>query len=212
MIVSALKQKGNNVIVQFDNGESLILDYRTVIDNGLRKNDSINESRKEKLIEASNLQKVKDSAFRLLSRRHHSVSELRTKLYRKDVKKELIEEVISSLLTNGFLDDEKFAVSFVEERTNKKVGKHKIKAELIKRGVQKAIIDKAIGNIDSEDSFQSAMMLAKKKLEYIERKEKDKRKIKAKLYSFLNARGYENEIVMKVLREVKLEYDEEEIN
>jgi regulatory protein len=209
MIVSALKQKGNNIIVQFDNGESMILDYRTVLDNGLRKNDSIDESKKEKLINESNFLKIKDSAFRLITRRQHSISELRTKLYRKNINKDLLERVISHLISGGFLDDEKFATAYVEERSDKKIGKHKIRAELFKRGVARNIVDKALSHIDSAQSLECASLLAKKKLEYLERREKDTRKIKAKLYSFLNSRGYDTEIIMKVLRDVKLDNDEE---
>jgi regulatory protein len=209
MIVFALKQKGNNVIVQFDNGESMILDYRTVIDNGLRKNDSIDELKKEKLRAESNFLKIKDSAFRLISRRQHSISELRTKLHRKEISKELIEQVISNLLAGGFLDDEKFAIAYVEERSGKKIGVHKIKAELSKKGVARDLVDKALSHMDCSQSYDRAFQLALKKLEYIERKEKDRRKIKVKLYSFLNSRGYETEIVMKVLRDINLDSDEE---
>lgn len=208
MIISALKQKGSNVVVCFDDGEFTTLDYRTVVDNGLRKNDSIDEAKKERLISESNLLKTKDSAFRFLSRRHHSVSELRTKLIKKKYLKEIIENVLQDLADKNFLDDEQFAKAYIEEKSvKKKIGINRLKAELFKRGIDRKIVDKVLSNVDSELSYDQALELAKRKSEFLRRKEIDKRKLKSKIFSFLSSRGFESEIIMKVLH--NLEPDEE---
>ncbi len=208
MIITALQQKGNNVLVCFDDGEFITLDHRTVTDNGLRKNDLIDDKKIEQLISDSEFLKAKDSAFHFLSRRHHSTSELRTKLIKKKYPKDIIEKILIDLTDKKLLDDEQFAEAFVEERSvKKKIGINKLKAELFKKGINRNIIEKTLLRVDHELSYDQALELAKRKIDSIKRKETDKRKIKAKLYSSLSARGFESELIIKVLNEI-LEDDE----
>jgi len=203
MIITALQQKGNNVLVCFDDGEFITLDYRTVTDNGLRKNDIIDENKIELLISASEFQKAKDSAFRFLGRRHHSTSELRTKLIKKKYSKHIIEKILTDLTDKKLLDDEQFAEAFLEERSAKKIiGVNKLKAELFKKGINRNIIEKTLLSVDHELSYDQALQFAKHKIDSIKRKETDKRKIRAKLYSSLSSRGFESDLIMKVLNEV----------
>lgn len=206
MIISALKQKGSNVVICFNDGEFITLDYRTVIDNGLRKNDPIDETKKERLISESNFLKAKDSAFRFLSRRHHSASELRTKLIKKKYPKEIIENVLQDLADKNFLDDEQFAKAYIEEKSvKKKIGINRLKAELFKRGIDRKIVDKVLSNVDSELSYDQALELAKRKSEFLRLKEIDKRKLKSKIFSFLSSRGFESDIIMRVLNDLEPE-------
>ena len=202
MIVTALQRKGNNVIIIFDDREPVTIDYRTVLDNGLRKNDSIDEKFFEQLISESSFLKIKDSAFRLLGRRHHSTSELRNKLAKKKYQKEIIEKVLADLTTGKFLDDEQFAVAYLEERSLKKIGVNKLKAELFKKGIDRKIIDKVLLNIDSDLSYEQAFELAKRKILFLQRKELDKNKLKTKIFSYLSSRGFESEIILKVLNDM----------
>lgn len=203
MIITALQQKGNNVLVCFDDGEFITLDYRTVTDNGLRKNDLIDDKKIEFLISASEFQKAKDSAFRFLGMRHHSTSELRTKLIKKKYSKVIIEKILTDLTDKKLLDDEQFAEAFLEERSvKKKIGINKLKAELYKKGINRNIIEKTLLRVDHELSYEQALELAKHKIDSIKRKETDKRKIKAKLYSSLSSRGFESDLIMKVLNEI----------
>ncbi len=202
MIITALQRKGNNVIIIFDDREPVTIDYRTVLDNGLRKNDSIDEKFFEQLISESSFLKIKDSAFRLLGRRHHSTSELRNKLAKKKYQKEIIEKVLADLTTGKFLDDEQFAVAYLEERSLKKIGVNKLKAELFKKGIDRKIIDKVLLNIDSDLSYEQAFELAKRKILFLQRKELDKNKLKTKIFSYLSSRGFESEIILKVLNDM----------
>lgn len=209
MIITALKQKGNNVLVCFDDGEFITLDYRTVIDNSLRKNDSIDEINFDRLIFESDILKAKDSAFRFLGRRHHSTSELRTKLIKKKYLKEVIDNVLSDLTNRNLLDDEKFANEFIEEKsTRKKIGKNKLKAELFKKGIDRKIIERVISNVNADISYDNVISLAHRKFESLKHKNIEKKKIRLKLYSYLVSRGYESDLIMKVLNELRLDDDE----
>jgi regulatory protein len=206
MIITALQRKGSNVLICFDDREPITFDYRTVLDNGLRKNDTIDEKFFERLISESNFLKIKDSAFRLLGRRHHSTSELRIKLIKKKYPKEIIQRVLSDLTDNNLLDDEQFAIAYLEERSvKKKIGVNKLKAELFKRGIDRKIIDKVLLNVDSQLSYDQAMELAQRKMMSLRRKELDEKKLKSKIFSFLTSRGFESELILKVLNDLNPE-------
>ncbi len=210
MIITALQRKGSNVLICFDEGEPITLDYRTVLDNGLRKNDKIDEKLFERLVSESIFLKTKDSAFRLLGRRLHSTSELRTKLIKKKFPKETIEKVLADLTETALLNDEQFAIEYLEERSvKKKIGLNKLKAELFKKGIERKIIDNVLLSVDSDLSYKQALELAKRKKVVLERKEKDKKKLKSKIYSFLTSRGYQSDIIIKVLSNIGPEEEEE---
>ncbi|MBA4405742.1 hypothetical protein C0389_00550 [bacterium] len=210
MIITTLQRKGSNVLICFDEGEPITLDYRTVLDNGLRKNDMIDEKIYERLVSESIFLKTKDSAFRLLGRRLHSTSELRTKLIKKKFPKETIEKVLADLTETALLNDEQFAIEYLEERSvKKKIGLNKLKAELFKKGIERKIIDNVLLSVDSDLSYKQALELAKRKKVVLERKEKDKKKLKSKIYSFLTSRGYQSDIIIKVLSNIGPEEEEE---
>lgn len=210
MIITALQRKGSNVLICFDESEPITLDYRTVLDNGLRKNDKIDEKFFERLISESNFLKTKDSAIRFLGRRHHSTYELKTKLIKKKYPREIIEKVISHLTDNDHLNDEEFAIAYLEERSvKKKIGINKLKAELFKKGIDRKIVDKVLLNVDSDLSHKHAFELARRKYLVLQRKEKDKNKLKSKIFSFLSSRGYESDLIWEVLNNIIPDEEEE---
>ncbi len=212
MIITALLRKGSNVLVCFDESEPVTLDYRTVIDNGLRENDKIDEKKYDRLIAESIFLKTKDSAYRLLGRRHHSTSELRTKLIKKNIPKGIIEKVLAELTEKDLLNDEQFAIAYLEERSvKKKIGHNKIKSELFKKGIDRKIIENLLLGIDSDLSYEQALELAKRKKSVLERKGTDKKKMRAKIFSFLSSRGFESDLIIKVMNNFESGEDEDPI-
>jgi len=207
MVITALQKKNSKVIVFFDDDSFCTLDYRVVLNNGLRTNDSINDDKKKQLINESVFLSIKDSAFRSLSRRPHSIYEIKTKLVRKGWQKEIVLKVIEDLVDKGFLDDEKFALAFIDERSKKKVGINKIKAELMRRGIDRKIFDPLLYNFDSYSSFESTLTLAEKKYKQLKERGLENKRIRIKLYSFLLSRGFESEFILKIINEITPEKD-----
>ena len=209
MRITSVRKRRSDVEIEFEDQSKIYVGYKVVIDNGLRRNDELDDEQIKQLLQQSEKLKIKDSAFRLLGRRAHSVFELSQKLTRKKYKKELIESVLSELKTNGYLDDNNFTDAFIKERLEKrKSGKNKIKAELMKRGVNQQSIDLVLSNIDNSVSEETALELARKKLKSLMNRESDKRKIKQKIFSFLFSKGFETEIILKVVNQLKLDEDD----
>lgn len=209
MRITSIRKRRSDVEIIFEDLSKIVVGYKVVIDNGLRRNDDLSEDQIKNLLTQTEKLKIKDSAFRLLGRREHSVFELTLKLSRKKFRKDLIESVLLDLKKHGYLDDNNFTDAFVKERLAKrKSGINKIKAELIKRGVNRKSIDTALSKIDNTFSEQTAFSLADQKLKSLKHKENDNRKIKQKISSFLFSKGFETDIIFKVINQLKLDEDD----
>jgi len=76
----------------------------------------------------------------LLSRREHSVAELRAKLLMRDFDPNAIDVAIDTLVHDGLLSDDRFAAAFVASRIRKGQGPIRIRGELKQRGVASELI------------------------------------------------------------------------
>jgi regulatory protein len=201
MIINRIVKKGKkDVTIQFDDDKFLILALEVFLKSGLKKGDDISENRFSLFIEHNKLFHIKQRAFRLLGRRQHSASELRRKLWNKDYEQKLIDEIISDLSKNGYIDDGEFIREFVAEKSRTKSWSiKKIKSELIKRGVAYKLIDETLNNRPKEDDFENALQLAKKKYDQLVKKKLEPKELRNKLYAFLFSKGFEYEMIKEVI-------------
>jgi len=79
---------------------------------------------------------ITESAIDSLSRREHSVFELRRKLKQKNFDEDEIESVISQLIDKNLLSDERFSESYINMRKRRGYGPSRIAMELRERGVE----------------------------------------------------------------------------
>ncbi len=108
------------------------------------------------------------------------------------------EHIIIKLMEEGFLNEERFARSFVRGKFRiKKWGRIKIKQELKKREISTPIIKLALTEIKETEYYESLEQLAEKKLALT--KESDTFKRKQKLISYLAQKGYESNLVYEVV-------------
>ncbi len=83
-------------------------------------------------------------ALRLLTRREHSVLELRQKLQRKGYEAEQVDPVLERLVAEGLLNEHRFAESFTRLRVERGLGPHRIRRELRERGIGERDIEGAM--------------------------------------------------------------------
>lgn len=208
-ITRIVKKDDNNVIVYLDNDEKFFLTYEVFLKNGLRKNAEIPAGHFTFLIRENQKYHIKQKAFSYIARRHHSIFEVRTKLRQKSYDKDLIEEIIRDLSANKYLDDYEFSSIFTEENIRLKLwGKNRIKAELMKRGIDQQIVSEVLHEKFPEgNDFDSAIELARKKFKTLTKRNLEEKKLKQKLYAFLSSRGYDyaisKEAVDKIIGEGK---------
>ena len=206
MKISRLIQKRIKVCVMLDTGDNIYLRYDTVLKFGLKKNDELNEPLLNKIYAEDHRLQIKEISFRLLSRRMHSAAELKRKLLSKKFPPERIEEAVTELIERQYLDDEKFAEKYADEKLkNSRTGLIKIRGELIAKGVDKGIIEKVLSKMDnSEILLKNALLLSKKKISTSQFKSIPPKKQNEKLFRFLISKGYQGEVIKSALKKLNL--------
>ncbi|CAL68507.1 regulatory protein RecX [Christiangramia forsetii] len=133
--------------------------------------------------------------------RDRSQKEVEDKLDNMKMIPEAKEQIIISLMQEGFLNEERFARSFVRGKFRiKKWGRVKIIQELKKRGISSPIIKLGLSEIKESDYRQTLYELAEKKLEKI--KEPNAYKKKGKLADHLLRKGYESTLVFDCINDL----------
>ena len=86
------------------------------------------------------------TAIDLLSRREHSILEIKQKLRIRDYPQQEIENVIERLIKDDYLSEERYADSLFRQRLNKGYGWRFISNELSLKGVNDNIIRELLKN------------------------------------------------------------------
>jgi len=130
--------------------------------------------------------------------------EVRYKLIEHAVYGDELEDLISDLISNNFLDEERFARTFARGKQRiKSWGKVKIISELKKRNVSPYSIKAAIEEIDENEYKNGLMALLKKKSRQLNKVtgfEKSK-----KLVTFAMTKGYQYDDIKKALDMINIE-------
>jgi regulatory protein len=128
-----------------------------------------------------------------------SQQEVRNKLYEWGLWSNEVEELISELIQTNFLNEERFTKAYVSGKFKiKHWGKVKIKQGLKLKKVPDKMISNALKAIDYDEYLKTILVLAEKKSASIT--EKDPYKKKYKLVSYLLGKGFENDLVVEVLK------------
>lgn len=99
---------------------------------------------------------LRERAYRLLAQRDHSRAELARKLG-LEPEAPLLNELVEA----GYLDDRRFAESFVRWRRERGLGREKIVHELAQRGIERSLAQELVG----DDDLQQAVELAERRLQ-----------------------------------------------
>ena len=127
-----------------------------------------------------------------------SHSEVRTKLLSLNVYGDDLENILAELVSEGFLNEERFARSFVRGKfTMNRWGRFKISLHLKQKGVSEYLIRKGMEEID-EDAYREALQ------KILERKLAGKTDFpsKRKALEFAMRRGFEPELIKSVLADL----------
>lgn len=101
-------------------------------------------------------------AVGLLSRRDHSVGELRRKMRERGYQSSEIETAIERVIDLGYQDDGRFAMSFVRFRSQRGLGPQRLRSELRERQVHNDLIQQALNQTEL-DFFEACRELRLRK-------------------------------------------------
>jgi regulatory protein len=132
---------------------------------------------------------------------HRCHSEVKDKLYSFGLWKNDVEQIVSQLIEEKYLDEERFAIHFASGRFKlKHWGKEKIKYELKQKRVSDYCIKKALGEIKEADYEKTLQKLADDKKEQF-KDEKNSFVKKRKLQDYLTQKGFEYDRIKKIIAE-----------
>lgn len=172
-------------------------DMEDIIKYSISVDREIEEDEIDKLINICEFSKAYNYALSLVSRQDYTSFEIINKLKLKNYSLETINLVLEKLNYYRFIDDERYFKKYINYcLCTKKFGKNKIIAELKKKGFDNSYIDEII--IDEEKEYENIKEIAIKKLNSLNGKES----LKPKLYRYLLSKGYEYDLVRKVIAEV----------
>ena len=124
--------------------------------------------------------------------------EVRSKLIELGTYGQDLEDVMASLIEEKFLDEERFARSFARGKFRmKQWGRIRIRQELKMRNISEYCIRKAMEEISEEDYLKTLREVLERRASQIA--EGDDFARKGKLAQYAMSRGFEGEIVWKLL-------------
>lgn len=199
------KKKENRLNIFLDGKFAFGASAEIILKNNLKVGTNLSQKLIDQITKEDQSTKLMDRVMNFLSFRPRSEKEVRDYLAKKIANFEnikftqasqspLIDSIIKKLKKYNYINDLEFTKWWVTSRKNRPRGQMVIKAELIKKGIEKETIDQIITKSVNET------MLAKKS---IEKKIKFWRKLtpldfKKKFYSYLASRGFSYDTIAEM--------------
>jgi len=137
----------------------------------------------------------------LCSRSEQCSADIRKKMVAYEIMDELVEEIISKLKAEKFLDDERYVKAYVSDKFRlNKWGKIKLRYYLKAKGLHDSIIEKGLQEITEEQYKKVLIATLKEKSKKV--KSDNKFEKIGQIIRFAQSRGFEPEIIHRYLAEV----------
>jgi regulatory protein len=162
MIITRLEgTEGSKVRVTIDENFAFILTVKELERYGLKEDMELSIVEYERILEETIYHRVLDKALNILKFSDRSEHELRRKLTQAEFPAILIDRAVSYVKMYGYLDDKRFAASFIRSRMNKK-SKLMIKNELLQKGISEEILEEAFEETYAEEEEDAELTAIKK--------------------------------------------------
>ena len=146
---------------------------------------------------------VLDKMAKYCAYQERCVKDVKDKLKTFDISEEEKTKILDYLLDNRFVNDDRFAKAFVRGKVNQSGwGVNKIRFHLIQKGIDKDIIDEALGQTDNEVYRQRLIGILKTKSKTI-KADSDFEK-KRKLAAYAMQKGFEGNLIWEVLKDLTI--------
>ncbi len=147
------------------------------------------------------LPEARAKIYRYCAYQERCHQEVRNKLYEYGLPGSEVEQLITDLITEGYLNEERFARSYAGGKFRmKNWGRLRIIRELEWRNITPYCIKGALTEIDEEDYLKALRQLIEKKASLIE--EENVFVKRDKLAGYAIQKGFEPELVWGVVRDI----------
>lgn len=176
---------------------ALALEMLTVMKLGLKIGAEVSPERLAEAALDSERSVCFDKALNYLSRGMKTRKQMRDYLLGKGYSVETVDYVIDKLTDYKYVNDEYYALSYVEQNVANKGGR-RLKQELQQKGISSSLAEKYCA-VEPDVAAANAERLAEK---YMRNKPRDLKTFQ-KLQRYLLSRGYDFDVVNAVLRSYK---------
>ncbi|WP_229865291.1 recombination regulator RecX [Streptomyces naganishii] len=154
------------------------------------------------------VERARAICLRLLTGTPRTRKQLADALRKREIPDEAAEEVLSRFEEVGLIDDGAFADAWVESRHHGRgLARRALARELRTKGVDAALIDEAVGQLDPEQEEATARELVARKLRSTRGLDRDKRI--RRLAGMLARKGYSEGLALRVVRQALEEEGED---
>ncbi len=152
-----------------------------------------------------------NAALKLLAARARSEQQLREKLLAKAwLEPRLIEVCIARLKELGYINDRSFALNYALSRLQlRALGKARLRRELMEKKVPRDVIEETLEKVFVEETEADSLKRAIDKHLRIHGKPQDPKSTR-RIIAYLVRQGFGYDLVMKKLRALQMEFNEEE--
>ncbi|MFG3384522.1 recombination regulator RecX [Streptomyces sp. NPDC047999] len=148
--------------------------------------------------------------LRLLTGTPRTRNQLADALRKREIPEDVAEEVLSRFEEVGLIDDAAFAGAWVESRHHGRgLARRALARELRTKGVDGALIDEAVGQLDGEQEEETARELVARKLRSTRGLDRDRRI--RRLAGMLARKGYPEGLSLRIVRQA-LEAEGEDVD
>ncbi|WP_405960143.1 recombination regulator RecX [Streptomyces sp. NBC_00024] len=146
--------------------------------------------------------------LRLLTGTPRTRKQLADALHKREIPEDVADEVLSRFEEVGLINDSAFADAWVESRHHGRgLARRALARELRTKGVDSALIDEAVSQLDSEQEETTARELVARKLRSTRGLDRDKRL--RRLAGMLARKGYPEGMALRVVRQALEEEGED---
>lgn len=194
--ITPLENAKGKVQVFFDNSETMILYKGELRKFGLEEQALLDDQVYHHLYYEVVGKRAIKRAMHLLEKRDHTEGQLREKLKEGRYPDDLIEQAVAYVKSYHYIDDDRYARTFVRLNQEKKSAA-RMKMDLLSKGVSAEIIERAI---EEENETPPETLIQN----LLDKKHFDANtaalKETAKMYQFLLRRGFRSCEIMHVLK------------
>ena len=139
-------------------------------------------------------------AAKLLAAKPRSIAELRERLAERCSSKAVIDTVIARLREYGYLDDERYALSYASSKVRQQpIGRRRLEVSLARKKVDRAVADEALDQVFAETSEEDLLDHALEKRVRLRGRPKTRAEAKS-LFDHLLRQGFPFELVSQKVR------------
>jgi regulatory protein len=144
---------------------------------------------------------AKEKIYRYCAYQERTHLDVKDKLYSYGLNTDEVELLTTQLITDGYLNEERFAKTFAGGKFRiKGWGRIKIVHELEARGITKNCIQSAVKEIDEKEYVTTLQELLTKKVKLLD--DTDRFVMRDKLARYVIQRGFEPDLVWSMIKDM----------